>query len=63
MGITQKEADALELEFIYAMDHDYSRESAKRILEAWNHLIELMARENNFSDRLGIESIDWQIGN
>lgn len=65
MGITQKEADALELEFINAMPdvRDHTKESAGKLLEAWNHLIELMTRENNFTDRLGIESIDWQIGN
>lgn len=65
MGITQKEADALELEFTEAIPDicDYTKESAGKLLEAWNHLIELMARENNFTDRLGIESIDWQIGN
>lgn len=61
MGITQQEADALELEFINAMPdvRDYTKESAGKLLEAWNHLIELMTRENNFTDRLGIESIDW----
>jgi len=65
MGITQKEADALESEFMEAMPmgNDYSKESARRLLEAWNHLIKIMARENNMSDRLGVESIDWQIGN
>ena len=65
MGITQKEADALELEFAEAMPaiRDYTKESARRLLEAWNHLNKIMARENNMSDRLGVESIDWQIGN
>lgn len=64
MGITQKEADALELEFMDAMMEvgDYSKESARKLLAAWNHLLQIMARENNMTDRLGVESIDWQIG-
>lgn len=65
MGITRKEADALESEFMSAMPEgqDYSRESAIKLLEAWNHLIEIMVREKDMTDKLGVESIDWQIGN
>ena len=65
MGITQKEADALESEFLDAMPdrRDYSKDSARKLLAAWDHLVQIMARENNMTDRLGIESIDWQIGN
>lgn len=65
MGITQKEADALEWEFINAMPKsgDYTKKSARKLLKAWNYLFSLMERENIFTDRLGIESIDWQIGN
>lgn len=65
MGITQKEADTLELEFMNAMPEgqDYSRERARKLLEAWNHLIAVMVREQNMTDRLGVESIDWQIVN
>ena len=65
MGITQKEADALESEFQDAMpdEGDYSEDSAGKLITAWNHLVQIMARENNMSDSLGIESIDWQIGN
>lgn len=43
--------------------NDYSKETAGKILAAWNHLVQIMARENNMTDRLGVESIDWQIGN
>lgn len=65
MGITQKEADALESEFMDAMPdmRDFSKDSAKKLLAAWDHLVQIMARENNMSDRLGVETIDWQIGN
>ena len=65
MGITQDEADALESEFLDAMPdiRDYSKDSARKLLAAWNHLVKIMARENNMSDRLGVETIDWQIGN
>lgn len=65
MGITQKEADALESEFLDAMPdmRDYSKDSARKLLAAWDHLVQIMTRENNMSDRLGVESIDWQIGN
>ena len=60
MGITQKEADALESEFQDAMpdEGDYSEDSARKLITAWNHLVQIMARENNMSDSLGIESID-----
>lgn len=65
MGITQDEADALESEFLDAMPdiRDYSKDSARKLLAAWDHLVQIMARENNMSDRLGVENIDWQIGN
>ena len=65
MSITQQEADNLELAFMESMpqDRDYSKESALKLLDAWNQLVRIMARENNMTDQLGIESIDWQIGN
>lgn len=65
MGITQEEADALEAEFLDATHdtRDDPQDCAKRFLAAWNHLVQIMARENNMSDRLGVETIDWQIGN
>ena len=65
MSITQQEADSLELAFMESMpqDRDYSKESALKLLDVWNQLVRIMARENNMSDQLGVESIDWQIGN
>ena len=65
MSITQQEADNLELEFMESMPQyrDYSKESALKLLDVWNQLVRIMARENNMTDQLGIESIDWQIGN
>ena len=65
MGFTQKEADEIELEFMNALDEaaDYSKAGARKVLAAWDHLVRTMARENNMSDRLGIDSLDWQIGN
>ncbi len=65
MSITQQEADVLELEFMQALPEygDYSKESAQKVFSAWNRLIRIMARENNMTDNLDIESIDWQIGN
>ena len=65
MSITQQEADSLELAFMQAFPEygDHSKESAQKVFSAWNRLVRIMARENNMTDRLGIESIDWQIGN
>ena len=65
MSITQQEADNLELEFMESMPQyrDYSKESALKLLDVWNQLVRIMARKNNMTDQLGIESIDWQIGN
>lgn len=65
MGITQEEADLIESEFMssFPQKGDYSKESARKVVAAWNHLVRVMARENNMSCRLGVESIDWQIGN
>lgn len=65
MGISQKEAEHLEAEFLEAVPDycDYSKESARKLLAAWDHLVQLMVREGNMTDRLGLENIDWQIGN
>ena len=32
-------------------------------LAAWDQLLALMERENNYSDQLGSNVLDWQIGN
>jgi tetratricopeptide (TPR) repeat protein len=62
--ITEQEAEKLELEFMDAMPEwrNYSKEKAKGLYKAWNHLWALMERENNFSDNMG-SILDWQIGN
>lgn len=62
MAITQKEADNIEQEFLDALPVGEEGD-AKAAKEAWNHLVQIMARENNMTDNLGVESIDWQIGN
>ena len=65
MGITQAEADAIESGFLEAIpdDNDYSEESARRVLGAWDHLVQVMERVNNRVDNIGFDTIDWQIGN
>lgn len=37
--------------------------AAKFALRAWELLISIMGRENNYSDELGNEDLDWQIKN
>jgi tetratricopeptide (TPR) repeat protein len=63
--MTQEEANTIDDEFLDAIpeNYDYSENTARKVLAAWNHLVQIMARENNMSDHLGISSIDWQIGN
>lgn len=64
MAVNQEEADIVDQAFIEAFDPSLTEEQqAERSFKAWNMLYALMERENNFSERLGIESIDWQIGN
>ena len=52
MAITQKEADEIERKFIDVIDlaNDYSAETAKKQLDAWNSLYTIRVRENNLSD-------------
>ena len=61
MAITQQEADAIEEKFLDTFDAAES--VALKAKEAWDALYALMKRENRFSDKLGIDTIDWQIGN
>lgn len=64
MAITQQEADELELAFLNAFDSRLTEEQqAEPALKAWDRLFSLMERENNYSSKLGRETIDWQIGN
>ena len=61
MAITQQEADAIEEKFLDAFDA--AKGVALKAKEAWDALYALMKRENRFSDKLGVDTIDWQIGN
>ena len=65
MSISRREAEQLDHEFLEAFSEqgDYSKESAQKAIDAWDNLVRIMRREKNMSNRLGIESIDWQIGN
>ena len=62
MAITQQEADNIEQEFLDALPVGEEGD-AKAAKKAWNHLVQIMACENNMTNNLGVESIDWQIGN
>ena len=44
MGITQEEADLIESEFMssFPQKGDYSKESARKVVAAWNHLVRVM---------------------
>lgn len=65
MAITEHEADELESGFLEAEKNysDYSIETARKVIAAWDKLIKIMERENNMSDQLGVKTLDWQIGN
>lgn len=63
-----KESEALQLqsEFdgVYGTSTKRSTaDEARQYLDAWDHLLSIMERENNFSNKLGSDIIDWQIGN
>lgn len=62
MAIIQQEADNIEQKFLDALSvgEEGNAIAAKK---AWDHLVQIMARENNMTDNLGVKSIDWQIGN
>ena len=62
MAITQQEADEIEEQFLDAFSFN-GKVDTVLAKKAWDNLILLMKRENNLSDNLGLESIDWQIGN
>lgn len=65
MAITEIDEKRVEAAFIMAFLPDLPKndETADKALEAWNLLWELMERENNFSNQLGSDVLDWQIGN
>lgn len=61
MAITEKEAERIEIGFLEAWGNP--KQAARKSKDAWDYLVSLMGRENNFSNKLGLEGIDWQIGN
>lgn len=65
MAITEKDEELIESGFIDAFESGLpeGQEMAEKALTAWNRLWELMIRENNFSNELGSQILDWQIGN
>lgn len=65
MAITEKDEEIIEYGFIMAFlpELPQNTETAKKALTAWEQLLALMERENNYSDQLGSNVLDWQIGN
>ena len=65
MAITERDEERIEYAFLMAFSPDLPEndETADKALEAWNLLWELMERETNFSNQLGSNVLDWQIGN
>lgn len=63
MAISTYDEERIEGAFLDAFAMEKHLDMAKGLLLAWNQLWELMAREDNFSDTLGSEVLDWQIGN
>ncbi len=61
MAITQNEADSIESKFLDAFEA--TEGVALKAKEAWDDLYALMKRENRFSRKLGVDTLDWQIGN
>ena len=63
--ITNKEAERIEKEFTEAFEMETvsRRQAAENLYEAWQDLYSIMERENNYSDTLGSDILDWQIGN
>ena len=65
MAITVKDEELIEYGFVMAFlpGLPQNTETAKKALAAWDQLLALMERENNYSDQLGSNVLDWQIGN
>lgn len=64
MSITYQEAEMLETKFADALEDTHSiHDAARAAWEAWQMLWQFMERENNYSNNLGSEILDWQIGN
>lgn len=63
MTITVKDEELIEGGFIDAFNLPEGPEMADKALTAWRTLWNLMMREDNFSNNLGSQILDWQIGN
>lgn len=65
MAITERDEELIEYGFVKAFlpGLPQNKETAEKAIVAWKQLIELMKRENNYSDQLGSSVLDWQIGN
>ena len=65
MSVTKKDEELIEYGFVMAFmpGLPQNTETAKKALAAWDQLLALMERENNYSDQLGSNVLDWQIGN
>ena len=65
MAVTEKDEELIEYGFVMAFmpGLPQNTETAKKALAAWDQLLALMERENNYSDQLGSNVLDWQIGN
>lgn len=63
--ITVEEAERIDEEFTEAFELERvsKRKGAEKMYAAWQHLLLLMERENNYSNKLGSNILDWQIGN
>lgn len=63
--ITTEEAERIDGEFTNAFEMETvsCRQAAEKMYDAWQDLYSIMERENNYSDKLGSDILDWQIGN
>ena len=63
--ITIEEAERIDGKFeeAFAIESVSIRQAANKMYEAWQNLYSIMERENNYSDKLGSDILDWQIGN
>lgn len=63
--ITTEEAERIDGEFeeAFAIETVSTRQAANKMYEAWQDLYSIMERENNYSDKLGSDILDWQLGN
>ena len=63
--ITNVEARIIDAKFddAYDLDNTDEKRYAVKLLLAWKEVYRLMERENKFTDDLGSDILDWQIGN